>query len=202
MAFLNADGTINASQMVAEAAKGGGSKLPDGVYVCRLLTAELVDAVKWENNQKVALPGKKRLNTKFTIMSGEHEKEELYLSYDLYNKSDKPGSTSGTVRLLTDLAAIGQPITESGIKLVFDTHGNMAAVHSSGPSVDALKAHWAKAFVGKLVRISSEMQKINAPGGAEFALRRVVGLAGGATETAATPTSDLPPPPDDEETPY
>src|SRR6202522_1293374 len=104
MSFLNADGTLNVAQLIADASKGGGSKLPDGVYTCRLLSAEIQDARGPEKGS--TLPGKKTLNPKFTIMAGEHEKEEFFLSYTLFNKSAKVGSTSGTVRVFSDRATI------------------------------------------------------------------------------------------------
>jgi hypothetical protein len=196
MAFLRADGTIDPAQMVAEAQAGGGSKLPDGVYVSRLLSVELGDA-RGEN--KTPLPGKKKLNAKFTILSGEREKEEIYVSYNLFNKSEKVGSTSGTVRFLTDLAAIGSPVAASGVKLVFDKDGNMSVLTKTGPSVEALKKLWATAFAGKAVRINSETQTIRTTDGSkgqEFSLRTVLGLAAAATEAAST--DELPDAPEDE----
>jgi hypothetical protein len=202
--FLNQDGTINIGQMVADAQKGGGSKLPDGVYTSRLLSVELSDA---RGAGKVELPGKKRLNAKFTILTGEHEKEELYVSYNLFNKSERVGSTSGTVRFLTDLEAIGEGVAkQKGIKLVFDTNGNMAVLTKTGPSVEALKAVWAKAFAGKTVQISSETQiiysdKAKTVKDGEFALRLVVGLTTGTT-TADESTDELPDAPSDDEVPY
>lgn len=205
MSFLNADGTINAGQMVSEALAGGGQKLPDGVYTCRLLSQEVRDAL---GEGKTPLPGKKKLDAKFVILTGEHEKEELYVSYKLFNgESGKVGSTSGTVRLLTDLAAIGHPVVESGVKLVFDKDGNMAVVHASGPSTEALKAHWAKAFAGKIVEISSKTEtSTDKKNGKTFtySVRQVIGLAdkSGTKEKAETAVSELPPAPEDEETAY
>lgn len=203
MPFLNADGTINVGQMVADAQKGGGSKLPDGMYTSRLLSVELSDA---RGANKVELPGKKRLNAKFTILAGEHEKEELYVSYNLFNKSERVGSTSGTVRFLTDLESIGEGVAkQTGIKLVFDPNGNMSVLTKTGPSVEALKALWAKAFAGKAVTISSETQTINSkpgePAGAEFSLRRVTGLVGGSS-AAVESDEELPDAPSDDEAPF
>jgi hypothetical protein len=199
MAFLRADGTIDPAQMVADAQAGGGSKLPDGVYVARLLSVELADA-RGEN--KTPLPGKKKLNAKFTILQGEHEKEEVYVSYNLFNKSERVGSTSGTVRFLTDLAAIGEPVAKSNVKLVFDKDGNMSVLTKTGPSVEALKKLWATAFAGKAVRVKSELQTISTKDGSkgmEFALRTIVGLVADSEEAAST--EDLPDAPE-EETPY
>jgi len=199
MAFLRADGTIDPAQMVADAQAGGGSKLPDGVYVSRLLSVELADA-RGEN--KTPLPGKKKLNAKFAILQGEREKEEVYVSYNLFNKSERVGSTSGTVRFLTDLAAIGEPVAKSNVKLVFDKDGNMSVLTKTGPSVEALKKLWATAFAGKAVRIKSELQTISTKDGSkgmEFALRTVVGLVDATAETASA--DELPDAPEDE-TPY
>lgn len=202
MAFLRADGTIDPAQMVADAQAGGGSKLPDGVYVARLLSVELGDA---RGEGKVPLPGKKKLNAKFTILSGEREKEEIYVSYNLFNKSERVGSTSGTVRFLTDLTAIGEPVAKQpGIKLVFDKDGNMSVLTKTGASVEALKKLWATAFAGKAVRINSETQTIRTTDGTkgqEFSLRTVVGLAGAATAEAAS-TDELPDAPEDDEVAY
>ncbi len=206
MAFLRDDGTIDPAQMVADAQAGGGSKLPDGVYVARLLSVELGDA---RGAGKVELPGKKKLNAKFTILQGEHTKEEIYVTYKLFNnvKADgtqSVGQSSGTVRFLTDLAAIGAPVAASGAKLVFDKDGNMSVLTKTGPSIEALKKLWATAFAGKAVQIKSEIQiifsdKAKTVKDGEFALRTVVGLAGVAEEAAST--DELPDAPEDE-TPY
>ena len=203
MAFLRADGTIDPAQMVAEAQAGGGSKLPDGIYVSRLLSVELVDA-RGEN--KTPLPGKKKLNAKFTILSGEREKEEIYVSYNLFNKSEKVGSTSGTVRFLTDLAAIGSPVAASGVKLVFDKDGNMSVLTKTGPSVEALKKLWATAFAGKAVRIKSEKSIISeAKDGVEeksYPLRTVLGLVSTSSDSDVTVSADELPDAPEDEVPY
>ena len=201
MSFLNADGTLNVAQLIADASKGGGSKLPDGVYTCRLLSAEIQDARGPEKGS--TLPGKKTLNAKFTIMAGEHEKEELYLSYTLFNKSDKVGSTSGTVRFFSDLAAIGEGYVDGkSVKITFDTNGNMAVITKTGPSVEALKKFWMTAFAGKFVNISSETQTgTDKATKREFTygLRSVVGIAG----AVATAQDELPDDvPEDDEIPF
>ena len=200
MAFLNADGTLNVAQMIADASKGGGSKLPDGVYTCRLLSAEIQDARGPEKGS--TLPGKKTLNAKFTIMAGEHEKEELYLSYKLFNVSDKVGSTSGTVRFFSDLTAIGEGyIDGKSVKITFDKDGNMAVITKTGPSVEALKKFWMTAFVGKFVSISSETQTgTDKTTKREFSygLKSVVGLANAATAQNELP-DDVP---EDDEVAY
>ena len=111
------------------------------------------------------------------------------------------GSTSGTVRLLTDLAAIGQPIDKAGVKLIFDRDGNMAMLHSSGPSIEALKAHWARAFVGKIVDISSKTETSeDRKTGKTFtySVRQVLGLHGSGKSSDAGSVEDAPPPEEEE----
>jgi hypothetical protein len=200
VAFLNSDGTLNVSQMLADANKGGGgSKLPDGAYTCRLLSAEIQDA---KGAEKAPLPGKKNLAAKFTIMSGEHEKAELYLSYALFNKSEKVGSGSGTVRFFSDLNAIGEGYVDGkGVKITFDKDGNMGVLTKTGPSVEALKKLWMTAFAGKFVSIQNEMQQGDDKKTGrkfEYALRTVVGLANAATTEDELP-DDVP---EDDEAAY
>jgi len=180
--FLNADGTINAGKMVEEAQASGGSSLPDGTYICRLLSAEIVDA---RGPNKQPLPGKKKLMAKFTIQKGEYEKQELFLSYNLFLNPKKDGSgpgvgsSSGTVRFITDLAAIGKPYVDgNGSKLALDKNGNMGLVTSKGILVEALKKLWMERVAGATISIEAKTETSERPGGNKFSfqIRKFIGI--------------------------
>lgn len=194
--LLTADGAIDVEAMIAAASKGGEKLF--GTFTCRLKEASVGKAFLDGGEH----PTFKTLTAIFTILSGEHEKEDLYVRYKLFNANKRKDGTqaqsvnSGTVRFFTDLAALGELKyeTKNGKKLIaksgksnggaigYDKDGNIGVFDAKGGvSTELLKKMWMERVVGKIIDISSEEAFFEDKSGTKrsFADRRILGLHDG-----------------------
>lgn len=190
MSFVNADGTLNIGQMISEASKNNFDKFY-GTFTARLKSAEIGEAFVGG----VKSPTAKTLTAVFTVLTGEHEKREIYLRYKLFNnkKADgtpSVGSSSGTVRFFTELAAIGEAYVDGKDgKILYDKDGNLSVLGKNGGSLELLKKLWMTKVAGKTVTIESKeevMEDRKTGTKTPWQSVKLTGLAGPAKAADAT----------------